>query len=45
MASEKMIISISTAVRTSNLSNRILLLKFTWEFIDVILSLEVDNLE
>jgi len=45
MTSEKMIISISTVVRTSNLSNRIPLLKFTWEFMAVIPSLDVDNLE
>jgi hypothetical protein len=45
MASEKMIIYIRTVVRTSNLSNRISLLKFTWEFMDVIPSLDVDNLE
>jgi len=44
-ASEKMIISISTVVRTSNLSNGISLLKFAWEFMDVISSLDVDNLE
>jgi len=45
MASENMIISISNVVRKSNLSNRISLLKLTWEFKDVIPSLDVDNLE